>query len=172
LGGLLGILAAWIILRRGDGTINNYESTPSPDALSFGQMAIRPFDVTATENSALTEPLNLHNVGHVESFTYTSTSQSLSGPTTPHDHTFGRICSQASLRESQSESQQRSNVYVVHHDGGHAPVTVYAEGADVVELPPSYNTHSNGIGPLRPQRQQANQTPRKPRILMASPASP
>jgi hypothetical protein len=31
------------------------------------------------------------------------------------------------------------NVYVVHHDGGRAPVTVYAdEGADVVELPPRY----------------------------------
>lgn len=31
------------------------------------------------------------------------------------------------------------NVYVVHHDGGRAPVTVYAdEGAEVVELPPRY----------------------------------
>jgi hypothetical protein len=33
----------------------------------------------------------------------------------------------------------RQNVYVVHHDGGRAPVTVYtAEGAEVVELPPRY----------------------------------
>jgi hypothetical protein len=31
------------------------------------------------------------------------------------------------------------NVYVVHHDGGRAPVTVYTdEGAAVVELPPQY----------------------------------
>lgn len=31
------------------------------------------------------------------------------------------------------------NVYVVHHDGGRAPVTVYTdEGAEVVELPPRY----------------------------------
>lgn len=31
------------------------------------------------------------------------------------------------------------NVYVVHHDGGRAPVTVYAdEDAEVVELPPRY----------------------------------
>lgn len=31
------------------------------------------------------------------------------------------------------------NVYVVHHDGGQAPVTVYAdEDAEVVELPPRY----------------------------------
>ncbi|KAF5375071.1 hypothetical protein D9758_000103 [Tetrapyrgos nigripes] len=33
----------------------------------------------------------------------------------------------------------RSNVYVVHHDGGRAPVTVYhADGTEVVELPPKY----------------------------------
>ena len=33
----------------------------------------------------------------------------------------------------------RQNVYVVHHDGGRAPVTVYTEGgAEVVELPPRY----------------------------------
>ncbi|KAK7468625.1 hypothetical protein VKT23_003129 [Stygiomarasmius scandens] len=33
----------------------------------------------------------------------------------------------------------RSNVYVVHHDGGRAPVTVYhADGTEVVELPPRY----------------------------------
>lgn len=31
-------------------------------------------------------------------------------------------------------------VYVVHHDGGQAPVTVYTqEGAQVVELPPGYS---------------------------------
>ncbi|CAL1696179.1 unnamed protein product [Somion occarium] len=32
-----------------------------------------------------------------------------------------------------------SHVYVVHHDGGRAPVTVYAEdGTEIVELPPRY----------------------------------
>jgi hypothetical protein len=40
---------------------------------------------------------------------------------------------------SPSTSGRRPNVYVVHHDGGHAPVTVYTEeGAAVVELPPQY----------------------------------
>lgn len=30
-------------------------------------------------------------------------------------------------------------VYVVHHDGGRPPVTVYtSDGAEVVELPPEY----------------------------------
>lgn len=39
----------------------------------------------------------------------------------------------------QSGQGRRQNVYVVHHDGGRAPVTVYTEeGAEVVELPPRY----------------------------------
>jgi hypothetical protein len=39
-------------------------------------------------------------------------------------------------RQSTTQGQQ---VYVVHHDGGRAPVTVYtADGTEVVELPPSY----------------------------------
>lgn len=46
--------------------------------------------------------------------------------------------------ESASPSSQPpdlSQVYVVHHDAGGAPVTVYTRGgrAEVVELPPSYN---------------------------------
>ena len=35
--------------------------------------------------------------------------------------------------------RQPAHVYVVHHDGGRAPVTVYtADGTEVVELPPRY----------------------------------
>lgn len=42
-----------------------------------------------------------------------------------------------SSRQSQAIGSQQ--VYVVHHDGGRAPVTVYtSEGAQVVELPPRY----------------------------------
>jgi len=38
-----------------------------------------------------------------------------------------------------ADQGRRQNVYVVHHDGGRAPVTVYtSEGAEVVELPPRY----------------------------------
>jgi hypothetical protein len=43
------------------------------------------------------------------------------------------------------QSERRPNVYVVHHDGGRAPVTVYTEeGAAVVELPPQYAAGSTG----------------------------
>ncbi|QRV86653.1 hypothetical protein RhiJN_14671 [Ceratobasidium sp. AG-Ba] len=42
---------------------------------------------------------------------------------------------------SRSERDTRSQVYVVHHDGGRAPVTIMtSDGAEVVELPPGYTT--------------------------------
>lgn len=45
-----------------------------------------------------------------------------------------------------------SHVYVVHHDGGRAPVTVYTEeGTEIVELPPRYQHGS----PAPPQPQPA-----------------
>ena len=56
-----------------------------------------------------------------------------------------------------SGSGRRPNVYVVHHDGGRAPVTVYTDaGAEVVELPPRYadsgSATSEGQGQSRRER--------------------
>lgn len=51
-----------------------------------------------------------------------------------------------------SAGRTQSQVYVVHHDGGRAPVTVYTqEGTQVVELPPGYpgGAGEDPIGPLR-----------------------
>ncbi|KAG8954416.1 hypothetical protein FRC04_011743 [Tulasnella sp. 424] len=52
-----------------------------------------------------------------------------------------------------SPVERRSHVYVVHHDSGPAPVSIYApDGADVVELPPIYSgpnrrrMHTDGEG--------------------------
>jgi hypothetical protein len=39
---------------------------------------------------------------------------------------------------SASGTQQTPHVYVVHHDGGRPPVTVFTAGAGVTELPPQY----------------------------------
>jgi len=66
------------------------------------------------------------------------------------------------------------NVYVVHHDGGRAPVTVYTdEGAEVVELPPRYAAGSTSSpsesrsastrGSNVNRRRQPGESPRKPR---------
>lgn len=58
-----------------------------------------------------------------------------------------RYSSQLSLTPDGSSQSalplNRSQVYVLHHDGGRAPVTVYnREDAEVVELPPSYSRNS------------------------------
>ncbi|KAJ3718427.1 hypothetical protein C8R42DRAFT_723778 [Lentinula raphanica] len=48
-------------------------------------------------------------------------------------------------------SAQSRSVYVVHHDGGRAPVTVYHEdGTEVVELPPRYIDGVNTAAASRP----------------------
>jgi hypothetical protein len=77
---------------------------------------------------------------------------------------------------SGSQGVARPNVYVVHHDGGRASVTVYTDdGAEVVELPPMYQTGASassnanasasagatGQRPFQPQRRQPGAT-RKP----------
>ena len=50
---------------------------------------------------------------------------------------------------SGSGTQPTPHVYVVHHDGGGAPVTVFTGGGGVTELPPTY------IG--RPEDQRRSQ---------------
>lgn len=59
-----------------------------------------------------------------------------------------------------------SHVYVVHHDGGRAPVTVYTDdGAEVVELPPRYTDdrrEGREANPVERPRQPGS-VPRKPR---------
>lgn len=65
---------------------------------------------------------------------------------------------------SDPSSRGRSNVYVVHHDGGRAPVTVYtSEGQEVVELPPRYadgGSSSDGRSAIERGREPGPQ-PRK-----------
>ncbi|SRR6266446_4868970 len=67
------------------------------------------------------------------------------------------------------QSGRRPNVYVVHHDGGRAPVTVYTEGvAEVVELPPQYAAGSSSApsesgAPREVDRREPGTTPRKTR---------
>ena len=72
-----------------------------------------------------------------------------------------------------ADQSRRQNVYVVHHDGGRAPVTVYTqEGADVVELPPRYPEGSSSASPPGSEasretnrRREPGATPRKsPRL--------
>ncbi|EIN13423.1 hypothetical protein PUNSTDRAFT_94475 [Punctularia strigosozonata HHB-11173 SS5] len=69
------------------------------------------------------------------------TSDGRQSPSQAHS----RVVSGGSTAEASTTGQQ---VYVVHHDGGRAPVTVYtANGAEVVELPPSYVASAREVEP-------------------------
>ena len=67
----------------------------------------------------------------------------------------------ASGQRGERDSLMGRNVFVVHHDGGGAPVTVFTDaGTEIVELPPSYLNASPTEGPSssgRPSSSSASQ---------------
>lgn len=88
------------------------------------------------------------------------------GSTSPSSPPDALSASGSSAPTDPSSRGGRQNVYVVHHDGGRAPVTVYtAEGAEVVELPPRYadgGSSSDGRSAIERGREPGPQ-PRKNR---------
>jgi len=76
-------------------------------------------------------------------------------PTSPtHNTNPPPPTSAYSNTQSQSDGSasgtQPAHVYVVHHDGGRPPVTVFTGGAGVTELPPSYIGRSDDQIPTQP----------------------
>lgn len=86
-------------------------------------------------------------------------------------------------RPLSSEVRGHSQVYVVHHDSGRAPVTVYGpDGTEVVELPPRYvdsggstvgssSIHGSATGAVPPlqvqdRRQPSISPPKGPRRIV------
>lgn len=60
-------------------------------------------------------------------------------PTIPPPPTSHSTSPTGGMAPFAREEPRSSQVFVVHHDGGRAPVTVYTpQGTEVVELPPSY----------------------------------
>ncbi|KAI0085675.1 hypothetical protein BDY19DRAFT_996576 [Irpex rosettiformis] len=104
-----------------------------------------------------------------------------SGPTPPN-HDPMAATSNIPLRAPiplSPENRQPSQVFVVHHDGGRAPVTVYtSDGTEVVELPPQYNasassgatagvpTPPNTTHPLQERRQPGPILQKPPRRVV------
>lgn len=84
-------------------------------------------------------------------------------------------------RPLSNENRSGSQVFVVHHDGGRPPVTVYAaDGTEIVELPPRYIESNNTVAgsssssdaastsmrsgtvpPLQPERRRPGPAPTK-----------
>jgi hypothetical protein len=117
---------------------NSQQSREGPVASSTANMAsggleyiVEPFAMPpATPASPPSDPSDplLHGGNAVTSPTSTSRA-----------HTDALSTTGSSEPGDSSGRRGTRNVYVVHHDGGRAPVTVYTdEGAEVVELPPRY----------------------------------
>jgi len=116
-------------------------SGPSPVSNSHSTLINRQYQV---------EPFVMREDGYRDPQTPTPAS---TGPASHY--------SDPGSQPSTSSQQDRSQVYVVHHDGGRPPVTVYtADGADVVELPPRY---ADGDGPPTAQRRRPAANPTKNR---------
>lgn len=99
------------------------------------------------EISSAVNPTNLASTGGleylVEPFAMPTSSSSMSDPSVPLLPGGNPVSPPADALSasgaSEPDQSRRQNIYVVHHDGGRAPVTVYSdEGAEVVELPPRY----------------------------------
>jgi hypothetical protein len=90
-----------------------------------------------------------------------------SRPSVPEDSSVGPLPPGGVSRGPSTGSSHSTNnggqVYVVHHDGGRAPVTVYtSDGTEVVELPPSYAGRSTPTLPPPPQQEQQPAPPARP----------
>jgi hypothetical protein len=132
LAGALGILAfrRWRRHRRR----NKHRENPNRDSFLSSNSSRNPREMTTTGGREFI----------VEPFGVPSTSR----PSSPSNPGVASPTTSPVPRGSSDPADQagrRPNVYVVHHDGGRAPVTVYTEeGAAVVELPPQYAAGSTG----------------------------
>jgi hypothetical protein len=176
---IIGLVGALAVLRcfkknRQGGLLrqDSFESAPSLGAIApYTTVPHTPYH-DRTETTAQT----LHGVGSlgrlrtdgsykVEPFVLPQQQQQ--PPTSPSAagrESLGTApTSDGSTTDPMSPDQRkgRPNVYVVHHDGGRAPVTVYTDdGAEVVELPPMYNQESQGASSSsRPVLQPQRRTP-------------
>jgi hypothetical protein len=171
-GGLLiGAIAAYIFLvcraRRREPTGDYITSGIVPDfgrALSVGPSRYRPVPTSSGHYQDGTSGTSNTFIGleyQIEPFRLPgeepTTTDSHRAPTSP---TTGPLSDPDSQSVSQTpQSTQQHQVYVVHHDGGRAPVTVYTPGgAEVVELPPTY---AEGSRPRDDEQLYRRQTTRK-----------
>jgi len=141
--GLLAGVAGIFVFRRSRAS---KQSHPRQDLLRDSQLSS---NITQSPPVSIPSPGNIAGGSGleyiVEPFAMPSSSSDPTFPLLPGSTARSAGTSQpdgASASGSDPAEQasgRRTNVYVVHHDGGRAPVTVYTEeGAEVVELPPRY----------------------------------
>jgi len=171
LAGALGILA----FRRWRGSRRHTKRWENPirDSLLSSDSPRNPREMTTTSGSGrefIVEPFGVPS-------TLRSSSPGNPDVSPPGENMTNPTTSPANELSSDpvDQSGRRPNIYVVHHDGGRAPVTVYTEeGAAVVELPPQYAAGSTSTPSESDasrevdRRREAGATPRKTRELRSS----
>jgi hypothetical protein len=164
LAGAFGILAfrRW----RGSRRHNKHDENQIRDSMLSSDSPRNPREMTSTSGSgreyiveAFGVPSNLR-----------SSSPNNPGVPLPLGGNITNPTTSPGSSDPADQSGRRPNVYVVHHDGGRAPVTVYTEeGAAVVELPPQYAAGSTSTSSESDasrevdRRREPNATPRKTR---------
>lgn len=139
-GAIVGLVIASFFVRNRYTKIRRNSSTDSIDQAAYISNQAR---FKRDENGTQGAPAHVPDVGTnqylVEPFMPDSavpTSPTQVSTTQPPPPTSAYSNTQSD--GSGSGAQQTPHVYVVHHDGGGAPVTVFTGGAAVTELPPSY----------------------------------
>lgn len=140
--GALGGLGAMFFYyrKRKDGMHRGSLDLSSGDEGSNGHLlnATNPYNSVGSQSRGLLSSMGSHspNPGHpqyhVEPFVM---------PVATEDGRTNTTSSPATQisRNPSSEPTRQDKVYVVHHDGNAAPVTIYHEdGTEIVELPPRY----------------------------------
>jgi len=175
LAGAFGILA---FLRRRGSNRNVHRQDLMRDSQTSSNGPQSPREISATGRTVnmaggsgleyIVEPFAMPSTMPSSSSSDPSVPLLPGGMTSPTTASPPDAASASGLSDPADQSARRTNVYVVHHDGGRAPVTVYTEeGAEVVELPPRYPASSTS-GPSESEtsretnrRRQPGATPRK-----------
>jgi hypothetical protein len=147
---LVGILAAYFGMRGKGNKQEEFDrsklvaektSVPPPERpMSASSSNTRPTLSYMDGSNASASNLRVNRTGRTAPSQYQVEALVLPGESGSHQPTETVMSHSHSEADYPAPSNQ---VYVVHHDSGRPPVTVYTgSGAEVVELPPSYLANS------------------------------
>ncbi|KAJ7785927.1 hypothetical protein B0H16DRAFT_1488517 [Mycena metata] len=181
LGLLAGVTAAFVFVRQrrkrtrgtplldptGSNGYNPYPYDSSPNATRYKALPSRHL-----QDGSMTPSLSPSHIAMQRMQTESSNYQ-IEPFTPPNERlsSYGAGDSTGEHRPASPSTSGQGNIYVVHHDAGRAPVTVYhQDGTEVVELPPRYMHTPNPSATPTDQRSVSGAAPSERRT--SSPSVP
>ncbi|KAJ7314554.1 hypothetical protein DFH08DRAFT_972606 [Mycena albidolilacea] len=162
--GIIGALGAFLYFRDRNRKrpehpkIEAFDYKPNPEPTT---VRIKSFNSVGTrQTSGHSQPTAIQSGTTVAE---RRTSQIIS-PSVPSPQILSPVRSSSQLPppvRSSAPVPPPSRAYVLHHDAGHAPITVITNAEEVVELPPRYRRNGNGV-PLPSIREKAESLPSRP----------